>query len=94
MSEDSLKFIPLIQPSGSEAVAAAESLLEGISDQFIEERISDGKTRRDFAIAAANITEDRYSAGSTAARAALAILLMHGLEAAREFVSDLEHHEH
>jgi hypothetical protein len=76
------------------AIAVAERLLDGINDNVIEDPIRRGKTRREFAAAAMNIPEDRYSAGSTGARAALAILLLHGLKAAEEFVADIEHHEH
>lgn len=42
---------------------------------------------------AANIAEDRYSAGSTAAKVTISILLKHGLKAAQNFAADLEHHE-
>lgn len=75
------------------AVEEAEKLVEGINDSMIEDHFGTKKTRHDFAIAAANIARDRYSAGSTSARAALAIFLTHGLLAAKDFVADLEHHE-
>ena len=95
MSEDSLEFIPLIQPGCNEAVGQADDLLDGMSRHDpITDRLREGKTRRDFAMVAANITEDRYSAGSTAARATLIVLLKHGMKAAKDFVADLEHHEH
>lgn len=92
--EDSLKFIPLIQPGGTEEVRLADELLGGMSRHDpIADRLREGTTRRDFAMVAANITQDRYSAGSSAARATLIILLRHGLEAAKEFLDDLGHHE-
>lgn len=75
------------------AAEVAENLLDNF-DRFLVDRLREGKDRRDFAMVAANITEDRYSAGSTAARATLIILLQHGLQAAQEFMADLEHHEH
>ena len=72
-----------------------ESLLGDMAiEQFIRERIETGKERKDFAMVAANIARDRYSAGSTAAAAVLYIAAHHGIEAAINFVRDLEHHEH
>lgn len=51
------------------------------------------KDRLGFAGVAMNIAEDRYSAGSTAARATLIIALRHGIGAAEDFMADLAHHE-
>lgn len=53
-----------------------------------------GKDRRARAMVAANIADDRYHAGSTAAKAAVFILIEHGWEAVKWFIDDLEHHEH
>lgn len=70
-----------------------DDLLGKINDQFIRERIDEGSTEKDYAIAAMNITEDRYSAGSTAAICTIIIMLRHGVEMAVSFAENLEHHE-
>ena len=49
--------------------------------------------RRHLARVASNIVADRYSAGSQAANATIIIMHCYGIEAAREFVRDLDHHE-
>lgn len=67
--------------------------IDNLGDQFLRERMHAGKARHDFAIVAANIAEDRYRAGSQAARCAIAILLLHGAKAAGDFVDDLAFHE-
>lgn len=51
-------------------------------------------TRRDYAYYAMQVAEDRYSAGSDAARATIVILLKHGVQAAIDFMKDIAHHEH
>lgn len=76
-----------------ETARFAYLMTEDMSDRFLRNAIETGCNRLDFAKVAANITEDRYSAGSTAARAVVYILLTHGHEAAENFVKDLEHHE-
>ena len=72
----------------------AETLIDDMSDRHLRNMLRDARDRRGLAMVAANITEDRYGAGSTAARAVLYVLLTHGHEAAKAFVADLEHHEH
>lgn len=76
-----------------DSVDQAEKIIDQIGDGWLREQLRCGVVRRDFAKVAANIAEDRYGAGSTAARSALAIHLMHGLEMAEAFAADLEHHE-
>lgn len=71
----------------------AGELEDGISDSYQLDQLRKATTRRDFAVIAANVVEDRYEAGSTAARLALIIALRHGIKAATDFVDDLAHHE-
>jgi hypothetical protein len=71
----------------------ADDLIDKIYDSCIRGDLRSGKTRRDFAGIASTIALDRYNGGSLGARAALAIMLMHGVEAAVAFADDLEHHE-
>jgi hypothetical protein len=71
----------------------ADDLIDKIYDSFIRSKIREGKTRGDFSAVAASISQDRYNGGSLGARAALAIMLMHGIQAATDFADDLEHHE-
>lgn len=59
----------------------------------ISQMMREAKDRRGYARVAANIAEDRYGAGSAAARCAVAIFLKHGIVVARNFIADLEHHE-
>lgn len=79
-------------------VPGADEAVENIRDSTIESlmvvaMMGESADRRSFARVAANIAEDRHSAGSTAARCTIAILLRHGLRAANDFADDLEHHE-
>lgn len=70
-----------------------DDLIDDWSDSFLRDRLRSAKDRGGRASVAAAITEDRYGAGSAAARAALFILGTHGWQAALDFVADLEHHE-
>ena len=71
----------------------AGTLEDGIGpyERWIE--VQECRTRRDYARIAMRIAEDRYSAGSSAVRVALIILLRHGVQAAIDFMADLRHHE-
>lgn len=71
----------------------ADTVMDDVGDSMIRDMMRKATTRRDFAGVAMNIAEDRYSAGSTAARCAIAILIRHGITAAVDFAKDLEHHE-
>jgi hypothetical protein len=82
----------------TETLEQAEMLADEIMDDmnshgFIRQLMAEAKDRRGFARVAANIAEDRYGAGSNAARCTIVIMLRHGLEMAKAFVEDLEHHE-
>lgn len=87
----------MAEPEHNALVAAyaeqAEDLIEDMRDHDIWRSLLSGKNRRDFAGVAAMIAADRYAAGSSAARAAVYILITHGIQAARDFAADLEHHE-
>jgi len=50
--------------------------------------------RRALAMVAANIADDRYHGGSMGARTAVFVLIEHGWDALKDFIADLEHHEH
>lgn len=71
----------------------ADDIITDISDDFLRRQLSGAKDRRDFASAASIIASDRYGAGSAAAKAVLYILFHNGLDAATDFINDLEHHE-
>jgi hypothetical protein len=62
-------------------------------DPETREAISSNYDRRKLGRIAALIAEDRFNAGSTAARVALLAYLLQGEEAALNFVRDLEFHE-
>jgi hypothetical protein len=70
-----------------------DDLIDKIYDDSVRQKLRSGKERGDFARAAATISQDRYNGGSLGARAALAIMLSHGIQAAADFADDLEHHE-
>lgn len=76
-----------------ELKAAADDLMDDQPDHDLRSRIRDATSRGGFASVAANIAYDRYSAGSTAARAAIYIFAHYGFQAAKDFVADLQHHE-
>jgi hypothetical protein len=71
----------------------ADEAVENVNDSMIRDLMIKATDRRGFARVAANNAEDRYGAGSTAARCAIAILLRHGIKVATDFADDLEHHE-
>lgn len=73
-------------------------LIQKVIDNKIDDRdtrkLFDGEyDRRKFGRAAMQITEDRYSAGSTAAEVTIAIAGRFGVQAAINFAEDLSHHE-
>lgn len=72
---------------------AAEGEASTHLGRFALDLLNEAEDRKGFARLAGNIAEDRYSAGSTAARATIYILLHHGYQAAVDFAADLEHHE-
>jgi hypothetical protein len=72
---------------------ACENILEDVKDREMRKVLDKATDRKGFAYAAMNIPQDRYSAGSNAARVAIYIMLKCGTEAALNFVKDLEHHE-
>ena len=76
-----------------DASRIADDLEDAIADSYQRDQLRKATTRRDFAVIAMNVVEDRYGAGSTAARLALIIALRHGVEMARDFIADLDHHE-
>lgn len=75
-----------------QAIQTAEELIDNMNSLDRQE-MRKAATRHDRARIASNIAQDRYSAGSTAARCTIAILLRDGVEAAIDFANDLEHHE-
>lgn len=76
-----------------DADAVLDALIAGECDSWLRDRIREAKGRKDFASISCTVASDRYSAGSTAARIALFVLLNHGPDAALDFIADLEHHE-
>jgi hypothetical protein len=78
---------------GPDAIEYADRLIDDIGDSYDRKRLRDAKSRIDLAMIAASIAQDRYSAGSIAAVVTIYILLTRGLEAAKHFADDLEHHE-
>ena len=84
----------LCKSNTQDALDRAETLLDDMSDHYLAGKVRDAKSRADLGMVAANITEDRYSAGSTAARCVLVIIDLYGYEAAKCFMDDLDHHEH
>lgn len=83
-----------ITVGSDQALEAADDLLDGLDRFLLQGQFRGSTTRREFAMVAGNIAQDRYSAGSTAARGTLIILLRHGLQAAKDFMADLAHYEH
>lgn len=79
--------------SRERAERKAVELLGDMNHGMIRDMMLEAKDRKDYARVAANITEDRYGASSTAAMCAIVILLQHGVEMATDFVKDLEYHE-
>jgi hypothetical protein len=77
-----------------EATEKAESILDDMPRfGFIRDLMIKAKTRSEFGGVAANIAEDRYSAGSSAAQCCIVIMLRHGVDAALDFAKDLGYHE-
>ena len=71
----------------------AERLLDDMSDRFLRGLVAEAKDRLGFARVAAAISQDRYGAGSTAARVAIYVMLVYGYQMAVDFMDDLGHHE-
>ena len=71
----------------------AEQLLDNLNDQFLQGLVADAKDSSGFTRVAANIAQDRYSAGSSAARITIYIMLVHGYQMAVDFMNDLDHNE-
>lgn len=79
-----------VERDNPEDIRLADDLADELHDRT---DVRAAKSRHDFARLAANISEDRYSAGSQAALVTLICYLRFGYAAAYNFTKDLQHHE-
>lgn len=80
------------QMTEDQANQHAEAIIDDMNS-LDRQAMRTATTRGERSRIASAITQDRYNAGSTAAKHTIAILLRDGIEAAEHFAADLEHHE-